>query len=321
MRTTATPALLRSRPGHTAPLPSATSSSSWRASRRTRPQRRTSGRTARTAGSRDERERGRTAEASSRTTLKSGSGRRLSSSAQEADGQGRRGRGGRGGRGRRPAAGRTTTRPASKRDRRVTASPSPPRKPAVVVASAPAIRLTVAPTPPFPSSASLHLVRLPNVIGVATAAFSPDSYVEQADDDGEDEAAGGEERKEKEKKKAVSLMVENVMRWREVREEDGRVRRESNTRWVRWSDGTSSLLIGRECFDAVVSQQDPHRHYLFLRHQGRKASSRARGRGRGGGRGRRRGRHARRGGGASRGRGRAAAPCRSSAAWAPSWVT
>ena len=147
---------------------------------------------------------------------------------------------------------------------------------APVTASGPPLSLLSSPAVPFGAAARLHLVRLPNVIGVQAKAFHADTYEEEAVAEEEEETVGQGKLLEgaRKKSKAVSLMVENVIRWREARDEGegGAVRRESNTRLVRWSDGTSSLLIGGECFDVVQSTADPHRNYVYLQHTAVQAS-------------------------------------------------
>ena len=54
------------------------------------------------------------------------------------------------------------------------------------------------------------------------------------------------------------------MRWRMRRGPDGRELRESNARFVRWSDGSLQLLVGNEVLD--VQQQDisHSNYYLFV---------------------------------------------------------
>lgn len=47
----------------------------------------------------------------------------------------------------------------------------------------------------------------------------------------------------------LKLKVENTMRWREVVDDDGNVKKESNARMVKWSDGSYSLHLGSEIFD------------------------------------------------------------------------
>lgn len=47
----------------------------------------------------------------------------------------------------------------------------------------------------------------------------------------------------------VKLKVENTIRWREVFDKDGNLVKESNTRVIKWSDGSMSLHLGSEIFD------------------------------------------------------------------------
>lgn len=46
-----------------------------------------------------------------------------------------------------------------------------------------------------------------------------------------------------------SVLVQNMIRWREVVDENGQKKRESNARLVRWSNGTFSLQIGDKYFE------------------------------------------------------------------------
>lgn len=45
------------------------------------------------------------------------------------------------------------------------------------------------------------------------------------------------------------------------------LQRESNTRFVRWSDGSLQLLIGNEVLDISVQDAQHDQAHLFLRHQ------------------------------------------------------
>jgi len=56
--------------------------------------------------------------------------------------------------------------------------------------------------------------------------------------------------------------VENTIRWREVFDKDGNVVKESNTRVIKWSDGSMSLHLGSEIFD--VYKQPLVVNYLNL---------------------------------------------------------
>ena len=154
--------------------------------------------------------------------------------------------------------------PTAKRSSRA----SPIRAPTVIPASGPALGLRAQPIARVVEGKALQLVRLPNVIGVSSKPFSADTWVEQVMQPEESKEAKDDEAGQgaRDKKKAVSLMVENVIRWREVVDPDGGRRRESNARLVRWSDGTSSLMVGAECFDVVQSTTDPHRNFLYAQH-------------------------------------------------------
>ena len=173
-----------------------------------------------------------------------------------------------------PSTQRTSSSSARKQSHKPhpSSSPSPTRPSAApITASGPPLSLLSSPAAAFGSGAALHLVRLPNVIGVQAAAYSAESYEEERVAEEEEEVVGQGKALldgQRKKSKAVSLMVENVIRWREVKDEGegGTARRESNTRLVKWSDGTSSLLIGNECFDVVQSTADPHRNYVYLQH-------------------------------------------------------
>lgn len=47
----------------------------------------------------------------------------------------------------------------------------------------------------------------------------------------------------------LKLKVENTIRWREDIDKEGNTIKESNARFVRWSDGSLSLHLGSEIFD------------------------------------------------------------------------
>ncbi|KAF7356867.1 Leo1-domain-containing protein [Mycena venus] len=53
----------------------------------------------------------------------------------------------------------------------------------------------------------------------------------------------------REKSMSIKLKVENTMRWRWTKDAEDRDRRQSNSRIIRWSDGTLSLRLGKELFD------------------------------------------------------------------------
>lgn len=45
------------------------------------------------------------------------------------------------------------------------------------------------------------------------------------------------------------MKVENTIRWREILDDEGNIKKESNARFVKWSDGSFSLHLGGEIFD------------------------------------------------------------------------
>lgn len=59
------------------------------------------------------------------------------------------------------------------------------------------------------------------------------------------------------------LQVENTIRWRYRKDEEGNEIKESNARVVRWSDGTTSLLLG-EVFDVHKNEIDGNCNHLFV---------------------------------------------------------
>ena len=59
----------------------------------------------------------------------------------------------------------------------------------------------------------------------------------------------------------LKLKVENTIRWREVLDEFGDKKRESNTRLVRWSDGSLSLHLGSEIFDVYKQPLQVSDHF------------------------------------------------------------
>ncbi|KAI8448713.1 Leo1-like protein-domain-containing protein [Phakopsora pachyrhizi] len=134
---------------------------------------------------------------------------------------------------------------------------------------------------PNPSDGKHWDFRLPNFLRLETAPFDEQSFL-----NGSDET---EERDEVEKSNSTGnsthLSDHNVIRWRWVRGEDGTMVKQSNSRVIRWSDGSQSLQVGSELFDMVYtfdnvqqqnrdndpinqSAQSPGLTYLFARQFG-----------------------------------------------------
>ncbi|KZT63129.1 Leo1-domain-containing protein [Daedalea quercina L-15889] len=103
------------------------------------------------------------------------------------------------------------------------------------------------PNIPVPRSSddNYWVIRMPNFVKVDSKPFHPDTYIGP---EGEDDDAQVAE-SAREKSMTIKLKVENTVRWRWVKDENEQDRRQSNARIVRWSDGTLSLLLGKELFD------------------------------------------------------------------------
>jgi len=101
----------------------------------------------------------------------------------------------------------------------------------------------------------VHLVKLPNFLSVEPKPFDPEFY--------EDEGAETDELDE-EGNTRVKLKVENTIRWRYAKDEEGNTIKESNSKMVRWSDGSLSMHLGNEIFDVTkpVIQGD-HNHFFI----------------------------------------------------------
>ncbi|KAG6891268.1 hypothetical protein C0995_008520 [Termitomyces sp. Mi166 len=101
------------------------------------------------------------------------------------------------------------------------------------------------------------VIRMPNFVKVDSKPFHPDTYMGPEHDE---EELGDNIR---ERSMSIKLKVENTVRWRWTKDAAGIDRRQSNSRIIRWSDGTLSLRLGKELFDinqsldtsATVSRQ------------------------------------------------------------------
>ncbi|KAG9122232.1 hypothetical protein FRC07_001482 [Ceratobasidium sp. 392] len=129
---------------------------------------------------------------------------------------------------------------------------------------------------PLPTSSDNQywMMRMPNFLKLDTKPFHQDTY------EGPQEDYEGEAKKES----AIMLDVTNTVRWRWVQGENGQMKKESNSRIVRWSDGSMSLQLGTEVFDitsnmdgarpsaSIQSQQTPTKRpaglsYLYTQHK------------------------------------------------------
>ncbi|XP_029807924.1 RNA polymerase-associated protein LEO1-like [Suricata suricatta] len=75
----------------------------------------------------------------------------------------------------------------------------------------------------------------------------------------------GEKVLDEEERIRLKLKVENTIRWRKRRDEEGNEVKESNARVVRWSDGSLSLHLGSEVFDVYKAPLQGNYNHLFVR--------------------------------------------------------
>ncbi|XP_044266863.1 another transcription unit protein [Tribolium madens] len=102
----------------------------------------------------------------------------------------------------------------------------------------------------------IHFVKLPNFLSVETRPFDPETYEDEIDE---------EETLDEEGRARLKLKVENTIRWRENMDKEGNVKKESNARLVRWSDGSYSLHLGSEIFDVYKQPLQGDHNHLFIR--------------------------------------------------------
>ncbi|KAF8909343.1 Leo1-like protein-domain-containing protein [Gymnopilus junonius] len=98
---------------------------------------------------------------------------------------------------------------------------------------------------PKSSDGANWVFRVPNYVKVDSKPFHPDTYMGPEHD--EEELLQGDSGRER--TMTIKLKVENTLRWRWTKDENGQDKRESNARVIRWSDGTLSLRLGKELFD------------------------------------------------------------------------
>jgi len=102
----------------------------------------------------------------------------------------------------------------------------------------------------------IHFVKMPNFLSVETRPFDVDTYEDEIDE---------EDVMDEEGRQRLKLKVGNTIRWREIFDSDGRVKRESNARIVKWSDGSMSLHLGSEIFDVYKQPLTGDHNHLFIR--------------------------------------------------------
>uniref|UniRef100_A0A671R5R1 RNA polymerase-associated protein LEO1 n=2 Tax=Sinocyclocheilus anshuiensis TaxID=1608454 RepID=A0A671R5R1_9TELE len=102
----------------------------------------------------------------------------------------------------------------------------------------------------------LFFVKLPNFLSVEPRPFDPQYYEDEFED---------EEMLDEEGRTRLKLKVENTIRWRTRRDEEGSEIKDSNARIVKWSDGSMSLHLGNEVFDVYKAPLQGDHNHLFIR--------------------------------------------------------
>ncbi|XP_047625149.1 RNA polymerase-associated protein LEO1-like [Phacochoerus africanus] len=102
----------------------------------------------------------------------------------------------------------------------------------------------------------LYFVKLPKFLSIEPKPFDPQYY----EDEFENEKVLDEDDRTR-----LKLKVENTVRWRIRRDEEGNKIKESNARIVKWSDGSLSLHLGNEVFDVYKVPLEGHQNHLFIR--------------------------------------------------------
>eukprot|EP00112_Aurelia_sp_Birch-Aquarium-sp1_P007484 Seg1816.10 transcript_id=Seg1816.10/GoldUCD/mRNA.D3Y31 product="RNA polymerase-associated protein LEO1" protein_id=Seg1816.10/GoldUCD/D3Y31 len=101
----------------------------------------------------------------------------------------------------------------------------------------------------------VFFVKLPNFLSVETKPFDSAFYEDEID---EDEVLDDEGRAR------LKLKVENTLRWRHGKDQEGNEIKESNARVVKWSDGSLSLHLGNEIFDIFKMPIEGLQNHLFV---------------------------------------------------------
>lgn len=108
----------------------------------------------------------------------------------------------------------------------------------------------------------LYYVKMPNFLTIVQKPFNPDSYLEELRAEQEETMNHQFDNNQR-----IRLRVENTIRWRYVKNSDGTYSKQSNARFLRWSDGSLSLLLGSELFSAVTKNNSLEHTYLSISHE------------------------------------------------------
>ncbi|CAM9849258.1 unnamed protein product [Chrysoparadoxa australica] len=103
-----------------------------------------------------------------------------------------------------------------------------------------------------PEDAEVYITRLPNIVGIKAGCFDSETFNQSTEDD-------------------TFKFTTNIMRWRYKKDANGEIERdakgnpvrETNTRLVKWSDGSMQLLVGDEAFEVARHALDSN--YIYAR--------------------------------------------------------
>jgi len=104
----------------------------------------------------------------------------------------------------------------------------------------------------------LNLCKLPNFLSIDTRPFDAETYEDEIEDESEITDDEGRAR--------LKLKVENTIRWRHALDDRGNLIKQTNTRYVKWSDGHLSLFVGSEEFDVVQAPLSGELNHLYVKH-------------------------------------------------------
>ncbi|DAZ94870.1 TPA: hypothetical protein N0F65_008172 [Lagenidium giganteum] len=108
-------------------------------------------------------------------------------------------------------------------------------------------------TPKAPKGTSYYICKMPNILRLVPHAYTEQSIEEEMLNPSDE------------------MLYRNYVRWRYVRDDEGRVKmdpktnlpmRESNTKVVQWEDGTLTMFVGKEAL--TLSRQKIANSFLFV---------------------------------------------------------
>lgn len=103
-----------------------------------------------------------------------------------------------------------------------------------------------------------NLLRIPSFMHIDIEPYDADTYTSSVDPD--------ELSNDPEKHSSFLMQLKTTMRWRISRDvSTGVLFKESNARFVRWSDGSQTFHVGAEAFDVVQHPVSGNQHQLYIR--------------------------------------------------------